>query len=92
MIEDEGVHAIVGPNSSADSLLVVGAAAPSGLAVTGARPVAGLLQGGAAARCRPGVLLPFAGLDQPLSALDLARRFGGMSLVPPGEFESPLPA
>lgn len=28
----------------------------------------------------------------PLLGVDWARRFGGMSLVPPGEFESPLPA
>ncbi len=33
LIEDEGVHAIVGPNASADSLLVVGVAAPAGIPV-----------------------------------------------------------
>ena len=33
LIEEEGVHAIVGPNSSADSLVVVGVAAPAGVLV-----------------------------------------------------------
>ena len=33
LIEEEGVHAIVGPNSSADSLVVVGVAAPAGIPV-----------------------------------------------------------
>ncbi len=33
LIEEAGVHAIVGPNSSADSLLVVGVAAPAGVPV-----------------------------------------------------------
>ncbi|MDE2670570.1 MAG: ABC transporter substrate-binding protein [Chloroflexota bacterium] len=33
LIEEEGVHAIVGPNSSADSLLVIEVAAPSGVLV-----------------------------------------------------------
>ena len=33
LIEDEGVHAIVGPNSSAASLVVVGVAAPAGVLV-----------------------------------------------------------
>ena len=33
LIEEEGVHAIVGPNSSADSLVVVGVAAPAGVPV-----------------------------------------------------------
>ncbi len=33
LIEEEGVHAIVGPNSSADSLVVVGVAAPASVLV-----------------------------------------------------------
>ena len=33
LIEEEGVHAIVGPNSSADSLLVIEVAAPAGVLV-----------------------------------------------------------
>jgi len=33
LIEEEGVNAIVGPNSSADSLVVVGVAAPAGVLV-----------------------------------------------------------
>ena len=33
LIEEEGVHAIVGPNSSADSLVVVDVAAPAGVLV-----------------------------------------------------------
>ena len=33
LIEEEGVHAIVGPNSSADSLAVVAVAAPAGVVV-----------------------------------------------------------
>ncbi len=33
LIEEEGVHAIVGPNSSADSLVVVAVAAPAGVLV-----------------------------------------------------------
>ncbi len=33
LIEEESVHAIVGPNSSADSLVVVGVAAPAGVLV-----------------------------------------------------------